>query len=56
MIESRTYFIISRQGNQSPLLARFKWGKWKRKKGSFVCDVEMQVGKSLKFVEEGELK
>lgn len=52
----KNYFVISQPG-KPPLLARFKWGTWKRKGDSLVCDVEMQVGTSLKFKkEEGELK
>lgn len=52
----QNYFVISQVG-KPPLLARFKWGKWKRKKDSYVCDVEMQIGSSLKFEkEEGEPK
>lgn len=53
----QNYFVISQRGNRPPLLARFKWGSWKRKKDSLVCDVEMQIGSSIKFEkEEGEPK
>lgn len=52
----RNYFEISQTG-KPPILVRFKFGKWKRKKDAYVCEVEMQVGTSLKFEkEEGELK
>jgi len=44
----QTYFVIS-QVAKAPGLARFNFGAWKRKKDSFVCDVELQIGKSLKW-------